>query len=56
MTARSLWLATLLVFTVGVAPEARAEARGLEELNPETALRDLKASEGLVFVDLYAEW
>ncbi len=47
------WL--VLIFAVAWAPVA-VHAQDLESLDPDTALGEISSSEGLVFVDLYADW
>ncbi|MCP4005773.1 MAG: hypothetical protein GY725_16405 [bacterium] len=37
-------------------PNGTPNAKELETLPSETAVADIRASEGIVFVDLYAEW
>jgi hypothetical protein len=49
--------ATLVAFTLlGSGVTARAESNPLENLDGETAFAEIAGSEGLVLVDLYADW
>jgi hypothetical protein len=54
MTAIKLWIAgAVTVLAVAAAPSAETS---LESLAPATALANVRASRGVVFVDLYADW
>ena len=46
----------VVVLLQGAIPGAVQAESALEALNPSTALSEIKASSGVVFVDLYAEW
>jgi hypothetical protein len=52
MIARLAALVALIAF----GAEARAESAALESLDPLTARAELTESEGVVLVDLWAEW
>lgn len=54
-----LFSGTWLVVVVGLSAAIPAAAQApsvLETLEPSTALAQVEASSGVVFVDLYAEW
>ena len=46
----------VVVLLVGAIAAAAEPESALETLEPSTALSEVKASSGVVFVDLYAEW
>lgn len=54
MNAMKLWIANAIAL-LAVAVAAGDEA-ALESLDPATALAEVQASRGVVFVDLYADW
>jgi thiol:disulfide interchange protein len=54
MTAMKVWIAGAVAL-LAVAAAAQDEAP-LESLDPATALAEVRASRGVVFVDLYADW
>jgi thiol:disulfide interchange protein len=54
MNAMKVWIANVIAL-LAVAVAAGDET-ALDSLDPATALADLQASQGVVFVDLYADW
>ncbi len=53
MKTRPILLASLLALTVGASPSG---GDALRSLPADTAFADISQSEGVVFVDLYADW
>ena len=53
MKTRSILLATLLALTWAVSAST---GDSLESLAAETAFADISQTQGVVFVDLYADW
>lgn len=47
---------TGLLLTLILAGPAIGDETALESLSPASALSDVQASKGIVFVDLYADW
>jgi hypothetical protein len=54
MNALKAWIASAVVLLAGAV--AAGDDTLLESLDPATALADVRASRGVVFVDLYADW
>ena len=54
MTAMNAGIASAIVLLAVAA--AAGDGALLESLDPATALADVRASRGVVFVDLYADW
>ncbi len=52
---RNLGITALLLPLILAGPAA-GEETVLESLSPGSALSDVRASKGVVFVDLYADW
>jgi thiol:disulfide interchange protein len=55
MRPMNLWIAHIIAVLLAVATAA-ADESALESLDRATALADVRASRGVVFVDLYADW
>ena len=49
-------IALLATLGLCVAATAAADTPAIEDIDPESAHEDIVASEGVVLVDLYAEW
>ena len=56
MTIRSLSLAFATAAVLGIGHAASAQDGTIEELDPSTARAEIGESQGLVLVDLYADW
>jgi thiol:disulfide interchange protein len=54
MNATKAWIVTAVVLLAAAA--TAGDGAPLESLDPATALADVRASRGVVFVDLYADW
>jgi hypothetical protein len=54
MNAVKLWIASAIALLA--VPVAAGDQAALESLDPATALAEVRASRGVVFVDLYAHW
>jgi hypothetical protein len=55
MKAMKFCVASAIVLLLAATPGA-ADDGALEALDPATALAGIRASRGVVFVDLYADW
>ena len=54
MKAMKAWIAGTIALLAVTA--AAGDQAALESLDPKTALAEVRASRGVVFVDLYADW
>ncbi len=50
-----IWLFVVVLLSAAI-PAAAQTPSALETLEPSSALAQVEASSGVVFVDLYAEW